>query len=143
MPAFAIPGDGRYEVQPVHVDDLARICVQAAAEPDDVRWDAAGPETLTFERLVRDVRRAVGSHAAIVNVPAIAMRAASAGLGLLLGDVVLTGDEVRALTAGLLVSHEPPRGRTAFGAWLEQQTRIGGGYANELRRHFDLVPSAV
>ncbi len=29
MPLFAIPGDGRYPVQPVHIDDLARICLDA------------------------------------------------------------------------------------------------------------------
>ena len=31
MPVFALPGDGTYPVQPVHVDDLARICIDAAA----------------------------------------------------------------------------------------------------------------
>lgn len=27
MPIFAIPGDGRYPVQPIHIDDLVRICL--------------------------------------------------------------------------------------------------------------------
>ena len=30
LPVFAIPGEGAYPVQPVHVEDLARICVQPA-----------------------------------------------------------------------------------------------------------------
>ena len=28
MPLFFVPGDGRYLVQPVHVDDLAHICLE-------------------------------------------------------------------------------------------------------------------
>jgi uncharacterized protein YbjT (DUF2867 family) len=35
MPLFALPGDGGYPVQPVHVDDLARICVQTARVTGD------------------------------------------------------------------------------------------------------------
>src|SRR3989440_5414047 len=30
MPIFVVPGDGQYLVQPVHVDDLAHICLRAA-----------------------------------------------------------------------------------------------------------------
>src|SRR5579862_7954102 len=52
MPAFPLPGDGRYPVQPVHVDDLARICVEAAHFDRDAVIDAAGPETMPFGDLV-------------------------------------------------------------------------------------------
>jgi nucleoside-diphosphate-sugar epimerase len=50
MPAFALPGTGTYPVQPVHVDDLARVCIEAARFERDAVIDAAGPETI-----VRDV----------------------------------------------------------------------------------------
>jgi hypothetical protein len=41
--------------------------------------------------------------------------------------------------AGLLVSHEPPRGEIAFSQWLdEHKAAVGRSYANELRRHFVL-----
>jgi NADH dehydrogenase len=61
MPVFPVPGDGRYRVQPVHVDDLARLCVQAAAGQEDEVIDAAGPEQLSFARVVALVRDAVGA----------------------------------------------------------------------------------
>lgn len=137
MPMFALPGDGRYPVQPVHVDDLARICEQAAHADDDLIIDAAGPERMSFDELVHEIRSAVGTRAPILHLPAVAMTAVARALGLLLGDVVLTADEIRGLTAGLLVSHEPPRGRIVFSEWLAQHTRvIGQTYANELKRHF-------
>jgi uncharacterized protein YbjT (DUF2867 family) len=137
MPVFAIPGDGRYLVQPVHVDDLVRICVAAAPAGRNLTVDAAGPETMSFEELVRAIRRATGSRAAIVHVPPIAMAAVARALGLLVRDVVLTADEIKGLTAGLLVSHHPALGRIGFAEWLEQHSRsLGRSYANELRRHF-------
>jgi NADH dehydrogenase len=137
MPLFAIPGDGRYPVQPVHIDDLARICLDAASAEDDLIVDAAGPETLSFIELVHAVRRATGSRAPILQLPSVGMATAARALGLLLGDVVLTADEIKGLTSGLLVSRHPPLGRIAFTDWLEgHATSLGQSYANELRRHF-------
>jgi uncharacterized protein YbjT (DUF2867 family) len=137
MPVFAVPGDGRYPVQPVHVDDLVRICLEAAEADGNLTVDAAGPETLSFEELVQAIGRAIGARAPIVHVPPLAMAAAARALGLLVRDVVLTNSEIKGLTAGLLVSHHPPLGRLAFTDWLDQHSRsIGRSYANELQRHF-------
>jgi NADH dehydrogenase len=92
---------------------------------------------MTFDQLVQAIRRATGARAPIAHVPAIAMAAAARALGLLVRDVVLTPDEIRGLTAGLLVSHQPPRGRIAFSTWLtEHAPLLGRSYANELQRHY-------
>jgi uncharacterized protein YbjT (DUF2867 family) len=137
MPIFAIPGNGRYPVQPVHIDDLVQICLEAADADGNPILDAAGPETMTFEELVQAIRRATGARAQIVHLPPIAMAAAARALGLLVRDVVLTSDEIKGLTAGLLVSHHPPRGRIAFSKWLSEHTpSLGRSYANELQRHY-------
>jgi NADH dehydrogenase len=143
IPIFALPGNGRYPVQPVHVDDLARICQQAAEGDGDHIADAAGPERMRFDELVRTVRRAVGARAPIVHVPPVVMAAASRALGVLLRDVVLTPDEITGLTAGLLVSHQPPLGTIAFSQWISDHNQsIGQTYANELQRHFSLPMAA-
>jgi len=142
MPVFAIAGDGRYPVQPVHIDDLVRICLEAACADGNVILDAAGPETMTFEELVRAIRRATATRAPIVHLPPIAMAALAHGLGLLVRDVVLTSDEIKGLTAGLLASRHPPRGQIAFTAWLnEQPPSLGRSYANELHRHYSRLTS--
>jgi NADH dehydrogenase len=137
MPVFALPGDGAYNVQPVHVQDLARVCIEAGRTTSDLVIDAAGPETMPFRELVGLLRGAVGSRSPILYVPPLVMTAAARVLGLLVGDVVLTGDEIRGLMAGLLVSHDPPLGQIAFSQWLAQHaTNVGRAYANELQRHF-------
>jgi NADH dehydrogenase len=137
MPVFALPGDGSYLVQPVHIDDLARICTDAASPTGDLVIDAAGPERMPFRDLVALIRSAVNARSPIVHLPPSLMAVAARGLGLLVRDVVLTPDEVKGLMAGLLVSHDPPLGRIAFSDWIdEHKTSVGRSYANELRRHF-------
>jgi uncharacterized protein YbjT (DUF2867 family) len=137
VPVFPVPGDGRYRVQPVHVEDLARLCVQAASGDEDLVIDAAGPEQMRFAEAVGLVRRAVGGFAPIVPVPSRLMALAAHGLGALVSDVVLTRDEISGLTSGLLVSDDPPLGEIAFTEWLDEHADgIGRHYANELERHF-------
>jgi NADH dehydrogenase len=72
-----------------------------------------------------------------VHVPPTALAAIARALGLLVGDVVLTADEIRGLTDGLLVSRAEPCGRVAFSQWLDSHgDALGRRYANELERHF-------
>jgi uncharacterized protein YbjT (DUF2867 family) len=137
MPIFALPGTGRYPVQPVHVDDVARICLRAAQADGDLIVDAAGPETMSFDSLVQTIRRAVGARSPIMHLPPFAMTSVARALGVLVRDVVLTPDEISGLTAGLLVSHHAPLGQIVFSEWLAEHARsIGRSYANELQRHF-------
>jgi uncharacterized protein YbjT (DUF2867 family) len=137
MPLFVVPGDGRYLVQPIHVEDLARICLRAAHGRGGVILDAAGPDTMSFEELVRAIRDALGRRTPILHAPPAAMAALARALGLVVRDVVLTADEIRGLTSGLLVSHQPALGHISFLEWLNEHRRtLGGSYANELDRHF-------
>jgi uncharacterized protein YbjT (DUF2867 family) len=137
MPIFVVPGDGRYLVQPVHVDDLAHICLRAALGRRDEVTDAAGPDTMPFEDLVRAIRHALGRNVPIVHAPPTAMTALARGLGFVVRDVVLTADEIRGLTAGLLVSHQPALGHRSFIEWLDESgPTLGRSYLNELDRHF-------
>lgn len=137
MPIFVLPGDGRYLVQPVHVDDLAHICLRAAQGSSGEVMDAAGPDTMSFDQLVRAIRTAVGRHTPILHAPHAAMTAFARALGFVVRDVVLTADEIRGLTAGLLVTHQPALGHISFIEWLnENGSTLGRAYANELDRHF-------
>jgi NADH dehydrogenase len=137
MPIFAVPGDGRYLVQPIHLDDFARICLRAAHGATGVVKDAAGPDTVSFEQLVRAVRDAVGSRSPILHAPPAAMAALARALGFFVRDVVLTAEEIRGLTAGLLASAQPSLGSISFIEWLTEDGRwLGREYANEIDRHF-------
>jgi uncharacterized protein YbjT (DUF2867 family) len=137
MPVFVVPGDGRYLAQPIHVDDFAQICLRAADGLTDVITDAVGPEKMTYEQLVRAVREALRRRTPILHAPPAVVAALSQALGVVVRDVVLTADEIRGLTAGLLVSHQPALGRVSFREWLQENaSALGRTYANELDRHF-------
>jgi uncharacterized protein YbjT (DUF2867 family) len=137
LPVYGIPGLGRYPIQPVHVDDVARICLESADGPSGVTTDAAGPETLRYVDLVRAVRSAVGSRSLVVPMPGWAVLGSARFLGRVVHDVVLTRHEMLELTSGFLTSTEPPRGTIAATAWIaEHGSELGRRWASELSRNF-------
>ena len=137
LPVFVIGGRGDYRVRPIHVDDLARLCVRLGGRGDDVLVDAVGPQSLTFRELVDAVRAAVGSRAVVVNVPGPVVLALSRVLGAALRDTLLTRDEYQAMADGLADSAGPATGDTVFTDWVAAHgAELGRDYANEIDRHF-------
>jgi uncharacterized protein YbjT (DUF2867 family) len=139
LPVFAIGGGGAYRVRPIHVDDLARLATGGWAGPwtGNATVDAVGPQSLAFRDMVSSIRAAVGSRAILVPVPGRLVPPVSAVLGLLLRDVLLTGEEYRAMAAGMADSVAPPAGQTMFTNWVaEHGADLGRRYANELNRHY-------
>ncbi len=140
LPLFGVPADGRYLVQPVHVDDVAALCVRLGGSDDDVDMAAAGPERLSFNDMVGIVRAAVRSRALVIQLPAPLVWAATRLIGLAVRDIVLTRDEIRELTESLLVA---PDGTetcpTRFSDWIAQHAdEIGRRWSSELSRNFRL-----
>ncbi len=59
-------------------------------------------------------------------------------LGKLVGDVLLTRDEIRGLMADLLCTDSPPTGQTRLTDWAKQHAdSLGRRYAHELVRRRD------
>jgi uncharacterized protein YbjT (DUF2867 family) len=137
LPVFAIGGRGAYRIRPIHIDDLARLCVELASRPGDLTVDAVGPESVTFRQLVDRVRSAVRSRAVIVPVPGPVVVGLSSVLNVVLRDTILTADEYHAMAAGLADSDAPATGAIALSEWIaEHATDLGRRYANELSRHY-------
>jgi NADH dehydrogenase len=137
LPVYGLPGSGSYPIQPVHVDDVARICLEVTAGPSGVMTDAAGPEILAYGDLVRTVRSAVHSRSLILPMPGTAVLAAARLLGAFVHDVVLTRDELRELSAGMLTSSEEPRGVIRATEWIPAHGgELGRRWANELDRNY-------
>ncbi|MBI5070955.1 MAG: NAD(P)H-binding protein [Deltaproteobacteria bacterium] len=136
LPVFGV-APGSYGLQPIHVDDMARLAAEQGERREDVTLDAVGPEAIEFRELVRMVKRAVGARALLFPAPPWLLLAASALLRPVVGDVALTADEIAGLRAGLLVSKGPPTGTTRFSEWLAANAgRLGREWASELQRHF-------
>jgi NADH dehydrogenase len=143
FPLFGVPGDGRYRVQPVHVDDVADLNVQLGLGDQPMETDACGPDVFTFDELVRLVAGAVGRPARLVHLPPALVLATTRLIGLAVRDVVLTRDEIRELTSSLLTSDGPPTCATRLPDWLaEHGDRLGRRWASELGRNYRLARSS-
>lgn len=144
FPIFAIPGAGKYRLQPIFAEDMAKLCVQAGNSTENLLVNAVGPDIFTFDEMVRLIARQIGSRAVIFHLhPSVALFLAQF-IGLFVRDVVLTQDEVDGLMADLLISSQPPTGETRLSDWLSQHTdRVGSRYASELNRHYLDITSAT
>lgn len=141
-PVFPIFGAGDYRVQPVFVGDLAQIALDQAAGPPGATVDAIGPETYTFEQFVRQIALALDRRTRLIHVPPGLGILLGRLIGLSLGDVLLTRNELRGLMDELLTSTQPPNGPTRFSDWLAQnRSSAGAAYTSELARHFRWFPS--
>lgn len=137
LPVFGIPGSGRYRLQPMHVRDHADLLVTVGSETANLVVDSAGPEIFTFDELVHLLRRAMRLGTLVVHLPpALAMAGASVA-GRLVGDMLLTRDELDDLMHDILLSHEPARGTTRLTDWLRlHRNDVGRHYASEMERHY-------
>ncbi|HXC80019.1 MAG TPA: NAD(P)H-binding protein [Candidatus Acidoferrum sp.] len=137
MPIFVIPENGRYRVQPVAGEDVAEIAVWAAAQPENVVVDAAGPDVMTYAEMVDSVAITVHRRPRIVHLSSRLTLAAGDVLGLFVRDILLTHQELEGLMEELLVSKAEPRGTRRLDNWLLRSTgSLGRSYASELSRHF-------
>jgi NADH dehydrogenase len=137
FPIFFIPGDGKYGIQPIHIEDLAELAVQGVYSKENYVVDAVGPDAYTFKDLVKLVRDAIGAKSLLISMPPRLALLAAQFLSLFVNDVILTPEEVDGLMANLLVSKEPARGKTFFKDWLmENREIVGRKYASELKKHY-------
>jgi len=137
FPVFGIPGDGRYAIRPIYVEDMARLIVDAAEQEASTVLDAVGPETFSFEELVRLVAVQAGCPARLIHLPMPLAYVSTLLTGWFVGDVVLTWEEYQGLMGNLLAPEGPPAGETRLSQWLaENHERLGSHYASEVARHY-------
>jgi uncharacterized protein YbjT (DUF2867 family) len=137
FPVFAVPGDGRYGVRPIYVEDMAGLLVDAVDGRENMVVDAVGPETFAFEELVRLIARSVGRRVGLIHVPAWVAYVSTWLVGWIVRDVVLTWEEYKGLMEHLLESGGPAVGGTRLSEWLRENAgSVGKRYASEVGRHF-------
>ena len=137
FPVFPVYGSADYPVQPVYVEDLAAQAVEAGSLSENSVADAAGPDTFSFEALLRLLASTMGVRRWLLHTPPRVGLALTGLVGLLMRDMALTRDEVVGLMDGLPTSGEPPTGTTRLTDWLaENGDGLGRRYVSELRRNF-------
>ena len=137
FPIFGVPGDGEYQLQPIYVEDIADIAVEAGHSTIDQTIEAIGPEIYTFNSLVKLIAEKLHRRIWIFHAPPKLALTMAQFISLFVRDVILTQEEIDGLMANLLVSANPPTGRTRLSEWLEKNVDVvGKQYASEVGRHF-------
>jgi len=137
---FGVFGNGRYRLQPIYVDDLASLAVEQGKNRENVIINAIGPETFAYRELVARIGQLIGKKRLILSVPPWFGYAAAWLTGKLVGDVVITKDEIEGLMADLLYVNAPPAGRTVLTEWAKEHAdSLGREYSSELARRKDRV----
>jgi uncharacterized protein YbjT (DUF2867 family) len=135
LPVFGVFGDGKYRLQPIYVDDLAKLAVEQGASREDTIVNAIGPETFEYRELAAMIARAIGVERPIVSVPPWLGLLAGRLMGRLLGDVLITPEEIEGLMADLLYVDATPVGDTQLSQWARDHAQLlGKRYSNELAR---------
>lgn len=136
LPAVGTFGWGNYRMQPIHVQDYAELAMNEAEATELHRVvDAVGVEVYTFRDMWKQLARSMKLWRPVLPVPAGVGYLAARALGALVGDVVLTRDEIAGLSQDRLAVTGAGLGSRRLSEWLSRHAAtLGREYASELSR---------
>lgn len=135
LPVFGLFGMGRYLLSPIHVKDLARVCVDESIKTEDRMINVIGPETFMYRDLVKFIALKLGKRRLIVPMPDFVCLLFAKLLGFFLQDIVITAQEIRMLKDELMHVDCEPLGRIRLSQWMnEAALTLGKTYTNDLKR---------
>lgn len=138
MPLFGLFGDGRYRIQPIYVDDLAKLAVEQGESREDVIIDAIGPETFTYRELVETIGQIIGKRRLMMPISPRLGFLVSRIFSWILNDVLVTEEEIEGLMKGLLYVDSAPAGKRKLTDWAKDHADlVGRRYTSELARRRD------
>ncbi|GCC10284.1 hypothetical protein IPdc08_00307 [archaeon] len=141
-PVFCVFGDGNYRLQPIYVDDLARLAVEHGTETKNQIIDAIGPETFTYRNLIIEIGKIIGKKRPIISIPDTVGYSLGWIIGKMVGDITITREEIEGLKADLLYTDSQPAGSTRLTDWArENASTLGIRYTSELARRKNRVKS--
>ena len=138
FPIYGVFGRGDYKLQPIHVDDLAAAAVERAFAVRDEVINAIGPETFTYREMVAKIAALLSLRRWIVGAPPSLAFLGCAITGAIVGDVIITRDEIRGLMQNKLFVDAPPLGATRLTEWIARhKDTLGRQYTSEMARRND------
>lgn len=138
FPVFGLFGFGRYHIQPIYVDDLAKLAVEQGAIRESCVINAVGPETFTFKELAHAIAKTIKVRRLILPMPPLLAYLVCTAIGKIVGDVFITRAEVKGLMGDLLHVDTPPTGEMRLTDWMEKHAdKLGRRYSSELARRID------
>lgn len=108
LPIMPVIGDGRIEIDPLHLDDLCAV-IEACLVRDDVlgrTYDVVGPDRVTLDDFLHALGGVLGVRRPLLHLPARPSLLLARLLGTLMVHPPLTVDNVLGLTSPARVDRE-------------------------------------
>jgi NADH dehydrogenase len=111
LPVMPVIGNGRIEIDPVHLDDLCAI-IQDCLVRDDVlgqTYDVLGPERVTLDEFLHRLGTLLGVRRPLLHLPALPSLLLAHLLGRVMANPPITVDNVLGLTSPARVDRQATR----------------------------------
>lgn len=138
---MAITGDGKYPYHPVHVEDMARLCVESGLDDHgegEYDWDAVNPEKMDFIDMLTVTRDILGINCMFVkHVPADLAYQMTRPLNWWYKDILIDRGDLDLMTERITCSNKEPLGRIKYSDWVRRhKDTLGKQYINSLQRYY-------
>lgn len=119
----------------IYVDDLAKLAVEEGKKTENNIIDAIGPETFTYRELVVEIGKIIEMRRPIISIPKSVGYFLGWIIGKIVGDVLITREEIKGLSADLLYTKSKPAAKTKLTEWAKTHClTLGKRYSSELAR---------
>jgi len=141
FPVMAIVGDGKYPYHPVHVRDMARLCIEAGLDDHgegEYDWDAVLPDKMDYIDLLNVTKEILGINCYLQkNVPLDLAFACTKPMNWYHNDILIDKTDVELLTHHITASNKESLGRIKYTDWLrENKDTVGQKYISSLQRYY-------
>jgi nucleoside-diphosphate-sugar epimerase len=108
LPVMPVIGDGRTEIDPIHIDDLCGV-IEACLVRDDVLgriYDVLGPDRVTLDEFLRRLGDVLGVRRPLLHLPARPTLLLARLLSAVMSRPPITADNVLGLTSPARVDRD-------------------------------------
>ncbi|NOT33354.1 MAG: NAD(P)H-binding protein [Candidatus Eisenbacteria bacterium] len=111
LPVVPVIGDGKIELDPVHVEDVNAVIEQCVTRADVIgkSYDLLGPERVTFNDFLALVSRSLGVQKPVVHLPGPLALLMASVLGMISKRPPVSVDNVLGMISPARVDREPLR----------------------------------
>lgn len=127
LPVVPVVGDGRYQLQPISANDVARCFAEALEKPETIgqTYELCGPDRMSYNLLLDTIARVLGKHKVLkIHNPLSLMRLVVPVMEHL-PFFPITSDQIAMLT----------QGNTCDGSWRRTFTFQPTGFELGIRRY--------
>ncbi|MEE8449018.1 MAG: complex I NDUFA9 subunit family protein [Thermodesulfobacteriota bacterium] len=109
LPLVPIIGTGEYLFQPIYIDDVVTCFLEAVKNPADIQgsYELAGPERLTFNRIVEIIKQTLGVKKGVIHIPMKIMKPLVFVLERILPRPPVTSEQLTMLEEGNVCDISP------------------------------------